>query len=317
MSEAYECTTSTMGTVVSVRVVGGDPLRREERTQRALRWFARVEAVCSRFEPDSELCQLCERVGQPVKVSALLFEVLKFAVAVAEASGGAFDPTLGALSAARGFDRHWRTGVSIRPQRRPSDSSRRRRVRQAGWRALTLDEEHQTVMLRTPMQLDLGAVAKGMAVDLAARDLADVRDFAIDAGGDVYVSGSNHTGQPWSVGIRNPQATHTLCATLRVRDRAVCTSGDYARTSTDGVSTHLIDPATGGAATSAISATVVAPTAMVADALATAVYIMGPVRGLALLEHHGADGLIIATDSTHVMTSGMAKWIEHPVTNVA
>jgi FAD:protein FMN transferase len=308
-----------MGTVVSVRVAGGAPAERPQRVQRALGWFAQVESVCSRFDADSELRRLCAHVGTPVPVSALLFEVLQFALAVAAASDGAFDPTLGALGEARGFDRHWQSGL-------PTKATRDGR-RTIGWRTVVLDARQHTVMLREPLLLDLGAVAKGLAIDLAARELADCEDFAIDAGGDLYLAGSNSAGEPWSVGLRDPSSPDAVFARLRVRNQSVCTSGDYARASSDGVSTHLIDPAsvdaaagdaaTVDAATRAISATVVAPQAMVADALATAAYILGPTRGIALLEQQGVQGLIVSADATHVMTRGMSAWLDHPATHAA
>lgn len=320
MSDAYEHTTAAMGTVVSVRVAGGAPAERPQRVQRALAWFAQVESVCSRFDADSEVRRLCAHVGTPVPVSALLFEVLQFALAVAAASDGAFDPTLGARGEARGFDRHWKSGLPTNAPR--GTRTARDGQHTIGWRTVVLDARQHTVMLRAPLLLDLGAVAKGLAIDLAARDLADCGDFAIDAGGDLYLAGSNSAGEPWSVGLRNPSSPDAVVARLRVRNQAVCTSGDYARVSSDGVSTHLIDPtsghaASGDAATRAISATVVAPQAMVADALATAAYIMGPTRGIALLEQQGVHGLIVSADSTHVMTRGMSAWLDHPATHAA
>jgi FAD:protein FMN transferase len=320
VSDAYEQTTAAMGTVVSVRVAGGAPAERPQRVQRALAWFAEVESVCSRFDADSEVRRLCARVGTPVPVSAMLFEVLQFALAVAAASDGAFDPTLGAIGEARGFDRHWRSG---RPTNAPRETHATHGGRVThGWRTLVLDARQHTVMLREPLLLDLGAVAKGLAIDLAARELADCEDFAIDAGGDLYLGGSNSAGEPWSVGLRDPSSPDAVFARLRVRNQSVCTSGDYARASSDGVSTHLIDPAsvdaaTGDAATRAISATVVAPQAMVADALATAAYILGPTRGIALLEQQGVQGLIVSADATHVMTRGMSAMLDHPATHAA
>ena len=329
MSDAYEHTTAAMGTVVSVRVAGGAPAERPQRVQRALAWFAQVESICSRFDANSEVRRLCAHVGTPVPVSALLFEVLQFALAVAAASDGAFDPTLGALGEARGFDRHWRSSLPTSATSAPRDARDVRDVRATrdgqrtnAWRTVVLDARQHTVMLRIPLLLDLGAVAKGLAIDLAARELADCEDFAIDAGGDLYVGGSNSAGKPWSVGLRDPSSPDTVFARLRVRNQSVCTSGDYARVSSDGVSTHLIAPASDDAAsddaaTRAISATVVAPHAMVADALATAAYIMGPTRGIALLEQQGVQGLIVSADSTHVMTRGMSAWLDHPATHAA
>jgi FAD:protein FMN transferase len=164
--------------------------------------------------------------------------------------------------------------------------------------------------------LDLGAVAKGLAIDLAARELQSCDSFAIDAGGDLYLRGMNRDGRPWSVGIRHPRVSGECIAAVQVTDHAVCTSGDYERVvgppeegRHDGPPEggtnkgpaeaghyrehHIIDPRTGSSPTSVVSVTVIAPSAMLADALATAVFVLGPERGLALLEELEVDGLII------------------------
>ena len=116
-----------------------------------------------------------------------------------------------------------------------------------------------------------GRRRKGLAVDAAARELQPFGDFAIDAGGDLYLGGRNPDGGPWSVGIRHPRHDGQLIDSLRVSDKAVCTSGDYERGRT-----HILDPRTGAAAVRVASVTVVAPTAMLADALATAAFVLGP-----------------------------------------
>ena len=86
------------------------------------------------------------------------------------------------------------------------------------FRDVTIDETAQTVTLQRPLLLDLGAVAKGLAVDLAARELAPLRDFAIDAGGDLYLGGTNRDGQPWSIGIRHPRQPGACIAAVRVSE---------------------------------------------------------------------------------------------------
>src|SRR5919199_272955 len=101
------------------------------------------------------------------------------------------------------------------------------------YRNVRLDPARRTVRLRRPLALDLGAVAKGLAVDLAARELAHCAGYAIDAGGDLYLGGRNAAGEPWRVGLRHPRRGDELLATLSLSDAAVCTSGDYERRSPD------------------------------------------------------------------------------------
>jgi FAD:protein FMN transferase len=302
VSESYLRSAALMGTVVTVQVVGhgeslADQQEREAGVTRALDWFHAAEARCTRFEPGSEVNLLCARVGDPVPVSDLLFEAIRFALAVAEETGGAFDPTVGALMEARGFNREYRSGAAVQVR---TDMGT-----EATYRDVTIDEERRTVTLRTPLVIDLGAVVKGLAIDLAARELEPFQDFAIDAGGDLYLGGCNAAGESWSVGIRNPREREHVLATLRVRDAAVCTSGDYERpVPGDSVDHHILDARAGTSAIAIASATVIAPSAMVADALSTAAFVLGPVEGLALLERHGLEGLLVTPALEQFTTPG-------------
>ena len=292
MSDVYVHTIAPMGTVVTIQVVGHgeDETRRAERAEcvaRAAAWFHSIEKCCSRFDSESELRQLTDRVGAPVPVSPMLYEAIRFALSVAEESAGAFDPTVGQRMEARGFDRNYQTGLVA------SSGIASNFLDGVSWRDVLLDTEAQTVTLLKPLVLDLGAVAKGLAVDVAARELAPFENFAVDAGGDLYLGGHNVDGEPWSVGIRHPRE-NSLIETLHVSNTAVCTSGDYERKSaTDERVHHIMDARTGQSAAALASVTVVAPSAMVADALATAAFALGPADGLRFLERQGVRGLMV------------------------
>ena len=292
MSDVYVHTIAPMGTVVTIQVVGHgeDETRRAERAEcvaRAAAWFHSIEKCCSRFDSESELRQLTVRVGSPVPVSPMLYEAIRFALTVAEESAGAFDPTVGQRMEARGFDRNYQTGQVV------SSGIASSFLDGVSWRDVLLDTEAQTVTLLKPLVLDLGAVAKGLAVDVAARELAPFENFAVDAGGDLYLGGHNVDGEPWSVGIRHPRE-NSLIETLHVSNTAVCTSGDYERKSaTDERVHHIMDARTGESAAALASVTVVAPSAMVADALATAAFALGPADGLRFLERQGVRGLMV------------------------
>jgi FAD:protein FMN transferase len=125
--------------------------------------------------------------------------------------------------------------------------------------------------------------------------LQSFENFAIDAGGDLYLGGHNGNGEPWSVGIRHPRDENELIDSLRVSNAAVCTSGDYERRSPHDAekSHHIIDARTGASATGIASVTVVAPLAMIADGLATAAFVLGPSGGIDLLDRNGVKGLIL------------------------
>ena len=292
-----------MGTLVTIQVVSADP-HADDAIERAFQWFGRVEEHCTRFKPTSELMSLTTRVGVPVPVSTLLYEAMSFALSVAEESGGAFDPTIGRRMEVRGFNREYRTGERIHTAIVPDDG-------QTDYRDIHLDPEQRTITLRRPLSLDLSAVAKGLAVDTAARELQPFTDFAIDAGGDLYLGGHNPEGEPWSVGIRHPFVDRQCIETLRVSNQAVCTSGGYERRveseigDGDSREHHILDPRTGTSPQAVASATVVAPGAMLADALATAAFVLGPVAGIELLERLGVEGLIFTSELERCETRGL------------
>jgi len=272
---------AAMGTVVSIEVDAPEAV-----LARAFGWFREVEAVCSRFDEASELRQL--PVGVAAPASPMLFEAVRFALKVAEETQGAFDPTVGSHMAQRGYHRNYLTGAISAAPGEPD----------ASFRDVVLDAHRHTILLKRPLTLDLGAVAKGLAVDAAARELRPCRDFCIDAGGDLYFGGRNPSGEAWSVGIRHPRERDGLMDRLRVSDRAVCTSGDYER------GAHIIDPRDTVAACRVASATVVAPTAMLADALGTAAFVLGPEQGIALLDRMGVEGLLITPGLECYRTAG-------------
>ena len=298
-------TVALMGTFVTIHVVarGTDrqhAIEREAGIERAFEWFHRVERCCTRFDGESDVMRLTSQIGVPVPVSAMLFEAVQFALAVAAESGGAFDPTVGHSMETRGFNREHRTGQVIRTALDASGP--------VSYRDVHLDPEHKTITLRRPLILDLGAVAKGLAIDMAARELQPFQDFAIDAGGDLYLGGCSPDGNPWSVGIRHPRTDQELVDALQVSNVAVCTSGDYERRIPgDDDGHHILDPRTGSSANAVSSATVVAPTAMVADALATAAFVLGPADGIQLLERQGVDGLIVSPTMERFSTRGMCR----------
>ena len=274
-----------MGTVVTIEVVGHDRSARARRTrelaiERAFAWFDRVEAVCSRFDAGSELRRLCATHGVDVEVSPMLFEAIRFAVAVAEETHGAFDPTVGARMEARGFNRDYRDGAVVGfgvSDKEP-----------VSYRDVMLNESARSVRLERALLLDLGAVAKGLAIDMAVQELRPLANFVVDAGGDLYCGGHNAAEQPWTVGIRHPRESHALLTRVTIADAALCTSGDYERRVADDTvgEHHLLDPSTGASPRDVISASVIAPTAMVADALGTAAFVLGCTDGVALLARH-------------------------------
>lgn len=277
----------SMDTGVNIQVVSDEPRRAvEAAVQRSLAWFETVERICTRFDTHSEVMQLVPRAGESVRVSTLLFQCVAFALQLAKQTEGAFDPTVGASMERLGFNVNYRTGEAVHTQAA---------VESATFCDVQLDESAQTIRLRRPLILDLNAVAKGLAIDLAARELHAYPGVCVEAGGDVFARGNNAVGEAWHVGIQHPRVEGLLAYTVDVSDSAVCTSGDYERRSMSGES-HLLDARSGQAIRDLASVTVIAPTAMAADGLSTAAMVLGAERGRRFLDEQDVSGVLIAPD---------------------
>lgn len=290
-----------MGTLVQVQVV-------TDRTQsevqpalnRALAAIRRVETICSRFDPTSELMQLSRTAGSPVAVSDTLFEALRFAREVAEFTDGRFDPTIGRAMEKAGFDRHYLTAETV-DSTWSGDAG-------ASYRDLVLNSQTRTVYLKRPLVLDLGAVAKGLGIDLAVQELRtfDFQGFSVDAGGDVHVDGLDEFGEPWLVGIKHPIHKEQQIAYLRLTDAAVCTSGSYERVSSVRPDTHhILDPNREVSPRGLLSVTAVGPFAMMCDAFSTAAFLYGAHAGLELLDAVDLAGITV-TDALEVESTESA-----------
>ena len=229
MNSASRRSVPIMGTIVTIEAAGDDAGAAMER---AFGWFREIERLCNRFDADSELRRLVTRPGIAVPVSPILYAAVEFALAVAEDTGGAFDPTVGLQLERRGFNRDYRSGQIV--------SSGIEASGPVSYRDVQLDAERSTITVMRPLVLDLGAIAKGLAIDMAARELAPVENYAIDAGGDLYVAGHDSRGDRWAVGIRHPRREQEVMASLRVSDAAVFTSGDYERTAPGDAASHHI-----------------------------------------------------------------------------
>ena len=291
-----------LGTIVRIHVAS-QPSEETLRlaVPRALEAFQAVERACSRFDEDSELVRLVrEPAGTKVAVGPVLFQSLQFACKIADWTQGRFDPTVGAQMEELGFRRHYLTGESVAWT---TDINR-----QATFRDIELDAQNQTVRLHRPLLLDLGAVAKGLAVDLAVKELAafDFPGFVVDAGGDLYAAGTDGDGNPWPIGIRHPVQRDKSIWVLPGVNTAVCTSGTYERVSPNNASSHhILDTQSMQSARGFLSITATGPFAMMADAFSTAAFFYSPKEALELLEEAGLEGVIVTEDLEVKATSGM------------
>jgi len=211
-------------------------------------------------------------------------EVFLIAEDVSHASGGALDVTVAPLVALWGFG----ADASDRTPRGSQALDTARRM--VGYTGLTLDEARGTIAKARPgIQCDLSAVAKGYAVDRVVEALAaeGFTDFLVEVGGEVAGRGVRPDGRPWRVAVERPDAEDDIALVVELADRAMATSGDARQAYVEQGHrlSHLIDPGTGRPADRDVaSVTVIHPVAARADALATALYVMGPDTGLLFAE---------------------------------
>ncbi|WP_379967637.1 FAD:protein FMN transferase [Ectobacillus sp. sgz5001026] len=301
MKKTYTKTRLQMGTIVTIKVVTSlnQPVA-EQKINQAFQAISAVETTCSRFNEQSELSKLSSTVNEAVHTSDLLFEAVRFSLEVAKLTTGLFDPTIGHTLETYGFNTNYLTGETVSTHNSPSNIS---------YLDVLLDEQNRTILLTKPLTLDLGAIAKGLAVDLAAKELSEFEGYYIDAGGDLFIGGTNELDEPWTIGIQDPfHKDKTICS-LQLSNAAICTSGSYERLSHVRPNTHhLIDPHTGDSPHDIVSCTVVAPFTMLADAFSTVAFLQGS-QGTKLLEDVNLDGMWITSTKEMILTKGMKEHI--------
>ncbi len=316
-----KCMGTTWSAVVDVQVAG-DADRFADLIQGRL---DAVDVAMSTWKDESDLSRF-NRAARGVKteVSELTVSMMKICGPLVAATGGAFDPTVGPLVRLWGFGSYDKVEA-------PSDEAIAQAMGFVNWPAVkvegaTMSKESDGV------EVDVSAVAKGYAVDLAAEVLVEAGcdSFLLEVGGEMVLRGKNASGEPWRVGVIDPlpQLNQLLdtsyYAALSVTDRAVATSGDYrnVRRVNGRIVAHAIDPRTGRPIDHALaSVTVVASTCAEADALATAALVLGPEAGLRMLEkQEGVEGYLLSRvgageDVTLAVdaTSGMEAILSPPV----
>lgn len=298
--ESVTYSRALMGTIVQVTIMEGPGDRLDSAAEAGFTEIARLEEIFSSYKTDSDVARISKNAGSPVRVSPETIEVLKTAIRVADLSNGAFDPTVGALGKAWGYSGE--KGVV------PSREEIGKALALVDYRDVEILEAASTAGLkRKGMSLNLGGVAKGYIVNKAVEALKreGVTRGIIHAGGDMVVFQKDEK-EPFSVGIQHPREKKLLGKAL-VYNGAVATSGDYERFFEIGGKRfhHILDPRTGFPAEGTESATIVAKDPTLADALSTAVFVMGPQRGMELIEKlPDVEGVVVDSEGRVTRSSG-------------
>ncbi len=266
-----------MGTVVEITIQHKDPAAARKVIQEAFYEGERIENLLSIYKKESEVSMINLKAGvEEVKVSRDCLYVIEEALSYSELSDGAFDITVGPLIELWGFDRG---GKKV-----PNKTEIKKALRLLNYKNISINREKSTVKLKKRgMKIDLGGIAKGYAVDRMAAILKNggIKKAIVNAGGDIYALGNPAGKSGWEIGIRNPRDHEGIVDVIKVKNKAIATSGDYEKFFTKGSRrcSHIIDPRTGEPASDVMSVTVIAPNALEADALATTLFVLGKKAG--------------------------------------
>ncbi|WP_319229105.1 FAD:protein FMN transferase [Draconibacterium orientale] len=303
--QPYKRKLKLMGSRFEITVVANNEQEGNGYIDLAIAEIQRIEKLISSWDANSETSAINKNAGiQPVKVSPELFALIERAIRISELTDGAFDISYASM------DRIWHFDGSMTEM--PSEETIAASVAKVGYQNIVLDKTASTIFLKKQgMKIGFGAIGKGYAADKAKALLMShgVSAGIINASGDMNTWGKQPNGSYWKVAITNPMNKNKAFALLPIKNGAVVTSGDYEKyVKFNGIRyAHIIDPRTGYPAHGIISATVFAPKAELADALATSVFVMGIDVGLDRINQLPQIECIIVDDKGNIHQSDHIK----------
>jgi len=322
LDSGYQLVMGTFGRIV---VIAPNHSVAKRALEAALARQQRIEALMSFHNPSSELSRLNEQAyHEPVQLSEETFEVIARSLQFSKLTDGAFDITVGVL------EKLW--ADAAQSGRVPSPEQLQQARSKLGWQKVHLDAAIHTIRFATEgMKLDLGGIAKGYAIDesIEAMRKAGASAGMVDIGGDIRCFGiPPQGGGGWRIGLQRPEESPEPIGpgepvlVLQLTDMAVATSGNYRRfvVVAGQKHSHILNTRTGQSCDKLASVTIIAKEAITADALATAVSVLGLSKGLALIEAaDGIEAIIIpsADQPRIVYSSGAARYVEPPVPTIA
>jgi thiamine biosynthesis lipoprotein len=303
-----------MGTMVDISAAAPGMNRdvKAAAIKKAFDRLRQIDEIMSSYRQTSELSMVNNFADvRPIRVGADMIKVIKRADELNKITQGAFDITVAPLVELWGF------GPKGAVLRMPKDEDIKQALRLTGMQKLKIDYAKKTVAFASSgMKIDLGGIAVGYAVDCAIEVLKEsgIRNAMINAGGDIFCMGEGPGGHGWKIGIQHPRIRNELLETVPLKDRAIATSGDYERFFfwNEKRVSHIIDPRTGMTVTDTpASVSIISPDCMTADALSTAIFVLGPDEGIRVLNKmRSVEGMIVVDKGKDIevyKTDGFGK----------
>ena len=302
----YRKSMPLMDTIVSITVVSDSKEIAEKAMEEA---FGKIDSfgyLINFYSEKSELSEINRNAGiRMTRVSPETLDVIETAFLASEKSLGAFDPTIGPIV------KLW----DFAEKKMPSDKEIKHALPLVNYRDIIIDRNASTVLLsKKGMMLDLGAIAKGYAADMAVDSLIKkgIQSGLVSIAGDIRTFGLKPDKKPWTIGIKNPRQTGTkdeIIAMARLTDKAISTSGDYERyfITAGRRYHHILDPKTGFPAETCRSVSIVTDKAVDSDAFSTAIFVLGPDKGMKLAKDLGMGALIIDSNGNMHTTDSLKE----------
>ncbi|MBF0327540.1 MAG: FAD:protein FMN transferase [Nitrospirae bacterium] len=307
--KTYKESRESLHTVVAITVVSDSSDKAKSAIDKAYHELDRLAKLLNFYSEHSEVSEINKNAGnKPVKVSVETFEIIEKALYASENTEGAFDITVGPVV------KLW----DFKNKVIPDADQIKEKSKIIGYKNILIDKKDSTVFLeKKGMQIDLGGIIKGYAADKAVEVLKSngIKAGIVAAAGDIRTFGKRHDEGSWNVGIKNPRqkgSVDEIVAVVKLSGQAISTSGDYERFfEKNGIRYHhILDPKTGNPAYGCQSVTIVAKEAAITDAFATGIFVLGPKKGMGVLNKLGIDGIIIDKEGKVYITDGLKGSIE-------
>ena len=288
-------TAKLMGNQFELSVIGPNENWCSSKIDLAIQEIQRIEKLLTTFSDESITCQINNNAGiKPVKVPEEVYSLIERCQMISKITQGAFDISYGGID-----KKFWNFDTKMTAL--PDQETAKKTVSLINYENIILDKDHITVFLKNPgMRIGFGGIGKGYAAEMAKKLLLKegVNSGIVNASGDLSAWGTQENGEPWTIGIANPNHRNAVFSTFRLSDKAVATSGNYEKfTIIDNKKySHTIDPKTGYPVSGIKSVTIIAENAEIADALATPVTVMGIEVGLDFINQLKHIGCIIIDD---------------------